>query len=281
MAIERAKKAEISTGREEEKLKKMELLAMFDKLGRWQDPDHAKDMTDYEKEITDLEQRIANLKNAVQCARKLRMSDEEARRVDDAVITIWKLQRIYQYCKKLGPLSRETRFFLLRIQELYLEYDRLQNDRRNDTQIRDLKKKVTIAVRNAIDSQKPVALKVSIAMANKTNVETSYVQEVLDVIEGITELSLKLNVRMMNFAADDAEKLNIDCSHVKEFAMFLKTQKIKLLVRCLDRRDREKTPGRSSKRRKRKHEKPKYEWQLKMLKFNTVRDLKLEVSKKT
>jgi len=280
MAIERAKKAELSTRREEEKLKKMELLAMFDKLGRWQDPDHAKDMTDYEKEITDLEGRIANLKNAVQCARKLRMSEEEVRTVDDALTTIWKLQRIYQYCKKLGPLSKETRFFLLRIQELYLEYDHLQTERRADSQIRDLKKKVSIAVRNAIDSQKPVALKVSIAMANKTNVETSYVQEVLDVIEGITEQSLKLNVKMMNFAADDAEKLNIDCAHVREFAMFLKTQKVKVIVRCWDRRDRERTPGRSSKRRKSKNEKPEHEWQFKMLKFNTVRDLKLEVSKK-
>lgn len=279
-AIEWAKKTEISTWREEDKLKRMELKAMFDKLGRWQDPDHAKDMTDYEKEVTDLEQRIGNLQSAVQRARDLPLSDKESRAVDEAIITIWKLKRIYQYCKKLGPLSKETRFFLLRVQELYLEVDRLQSTRHAESKIRDLKKKVHVAVRNAIDSQKPIALKVSIAMATKTNVETSFIQQVLDVVEGITEQSLKQNTDMMHTSAYDAEKINIDCAHVKEFATFLEAQRITVIVRCFERSDRDKTPGRSSWRRKSKREKPDHEWEFDMLKFNTVRELKLKVSKR-
>jgi len=279
MAIEQAKKADISTRREGENLKKWELLSMFEKLGRWQDPDHARDMTEYEKEITDLEKRIGHLENAVERSRTLRLSEKEERKVKGAMTTIWKLRRIYHYCKKLGPLSKETRFFLMRIQELYLEYDRLQNDGGLDSHIRDLKKKVSIAVRNAIDSQKPVALKVSIALAKKTNVETSYIQEVNDVIEGITEQSLKLNTKMMEVSAQHAEELNIDCMHVKELASFLKTQKVRVIVRCFDHRDREQTSRRSSRRGRNKQEKPWRDWQFKMLKFDTVRDLKLEVSK--
>lgn len=282
--IEWAKKTQISTRKAEDKLKRMELKAMFHKLGRWQEPDHAKDMTEYEKEVTDLEQRIGNLQSAVQRARDIPLSDRESRTVDEARNTIWKLKRIYQYCKKLGPLSKETRFFLLRVQELYLEVDRLQTSRHAESKIRELKKKVHVAVRNAIDSQKPIALKVSIAMATKTNVETSFIQQVLDVVEGITEQSLKQNTDMMLTSAYDAEKINIDCTHVKEFASFLKAQRITIIVRCFEGRDRDETPGRSSWRRKsrskRKREKPDHEWELDMLKFNTVRELKLKVSKK-
>jgi len=279
-AIEQARKLDIPVRREEDELKMMELAGMFKKLAKWQDPEHAKDMTEYEKEITDLEGRIANLQSAVQRACNLRLSSEDERSVEDAKTTIWKLKRIYKYCKKLGPLSKETRFFLLRIQEIYLEFDQMQGSRAMVNRVRDLKKKVGNAVRNAIDSQKPIALKVSIALGKKTNVETSFIQEVLDVIEGITEQSLKQNTKMMYRSADDAEKLNIDCVHVKELATFLDTQRVSVIVRSFDKSDRGETPGRSSRRRKSRKDEPEHKWKFDMLTFNTIQDLKLQVSKK-
>merc|ERR1719494_695951 len=95
----------------------------------------------------------------------------------------------------------------------------------------------------------------------------------------MTEQSLKQNTKMMYRSADDAEKLNIDCVHVKELATFLDTQRITVIVRSFDKSDKRETPGRSSKRRKSRNDQPQHEWEFDMLTFNTIQDLKLQVSK--
>merc|ERR1712060_49731 len=154
--------------------------------------------------------------------------------------TNWKLQGIYRYCKKLRPMSKETRFFLMRMQELCLEIDQANEwdddvNRRSSTRVSKLKKKVNVNMRIAIESQKPKALKVMINVAKRSKIDTHYLQAVLDVIEGLTERSLNQNTSMMKMAAEDADKLNIPADHVSDYATFLETQKIRVSVVVRDK----------------------------------------------
>jgi len=281
-AIRWAKKFRLSTREAEDELKRVDILNLFDKLGLWHEPDHGKDMTDYEKEMTDLEGRICNLQSAVERATALDIDTADPRD------TVWKLQCIYRYCKKLGSWSKETRFFLLRIQELLLDIQLakssscMRDSRKQDNRIRKLKKKVSNAAKHAINLEKPIALKVVIAVAKKAGVQISIMQDVLDVIEGITEHSLKQNTKMMRRTAEDGEQLNIDCSHIWEFATFLDTQKLTIIV-CVNDEGQRETPGGSERRSRRKKSRKAEadpEWEFDMFRFSTLQDLKLEVFKR-
>jgi len=279
-AIERAKECNIDTSKAERKLKVAEILNLFETMKRWDEPEHARCMTDHEKEMTDLEQRISNLTSAIACARDLGMETKEA------MDTNWKLQGIYRYCKKLGPMSKETRFFLMRMQELWLEIEQANGwdddgNRRSSSRMSKLKKKVNLAMRNAIESQKPKALKVMIKVAKRSKIDTHYLQAVHDVIEGLTEKSLKQNTSMMKMAAEDAEKLNIPADHVSDYATFLETQKVLVGVVVRDKSEGEsRDDRRSSRSRKKKKRKNSDILEFKMFKFNTLRDLKLEAFRK-
>jgi len=279
-AIERAKDLGISTSKAERKLKVAEILNLFETMKRWDEPEHARCMTDHEKELTDLEQRISNLTSAIACARDLGMETKEA------MDTNWKLQGIYRYCKKLGPMSKDTRFFLMRMQELFLEIEQAKGweddvNRRSSTRMSKLKKTVNVAMRNAIESQKPKALKVMINVAKKSKIDTHYLQAVLDVIEGLTERSLNQNTSMMKMAAEDAEKLNIPADHVSDYATFLETQKIRVSVVVRDKNEGESRDDRRSSRSKKKKKRKNSDiLEFKMFKFNTFRDLKLEAFRK-
>jgi len=119
-----------------------------------------------------------------------------------------------------------------------------------------------------------------IKVAKKCNVDTSFTQEALDVIEGLTEHSLKQNTRMMKMCSENAEQLKIPSDHVRDFATFLKTQKIRVVVLVRDKSEGE-TPGddrrsRRSRRKKKKNNSSDKELEYTMFKFNTLRDLKLE-----
>jgi len=280
-AIERAKELKIDTSHAKRKLKVAEILNLFETMKRWEDPEHARCMTDHEKEMTDLEQRISNLTSAIQCARELGMETR------DAMNTNWKLQGIYRYCKKLGPMSKETRFFLMRMQELWLEIeqaDALDEDdsRRTSSRMRELKKKVKVAMRNAIDSQKPKALKVMIKVAKKCKVDSTYISDVTDVIEGITQHSLTHNTIILKECVQDAERLNIPADHISDYVTFLETQKLRVTVIVRDKSEGH-SPGEDRRRSRRKKKKKRRDEDIKifkMFKFDTLRDLKLQAFKK-
>merc|ERR550534_2011718 len=204
----------------------------------------------------------------------------------EAMDTNWKLQQIYRYCKKLRPMSKETRFFLMRMQELCLGIEQANGweddvNRRSSTRMSKLKKKVNVAMRNAIESQKPKALKVMINVAKRSKIDTHYLQAVLDVIEGLTERSLNQNTSMMKMAAEDADKLNIPADHVFDYATFLETQKIRVTVVIRDKNEGESRDDRRSSRSKKKKKRKNSDiLEFKMFKFNTFRDLKLEAFRK-
>lgn len=280
-AIERAKELKLDTSHARRKLKVAEILNLFETMKRWEDPEHARCMTDHEKEMTDLEQRISNLTSAIQCARELGMETR------DAMNTNWKLQNIYRYCKKLGPMSKETRFFLMRMQELWLEIEQANaldedDSRRSSSRMRELKKKVKVAMRNAIDSQKPKALKVMIKVARKCKVDSTYISDVADVIEGITEQSLTQNTKIMHQCVKDAKALSIPADHISDYATFLETQKLRVTVVVRDKSEGD-SPGEDRKRsrrsKKKKRRKDEDILEFKMFKFDTLRDLKLKVFK--